>query len=290
MHDQPQHIPVRNALQDASSASWGDSWNLAHLTGLILLPVLGNLLLAMFSPNTATAIWLVICLIGFAIAERMWPYRIDWQAKRKDMGTDGLLLLLAALVDGLLKHGGLWLAQWAATQGDSPGWASAWPLFMAIPAAIFAGELGNYAVHRWAHARPWGWRWHRLHHGPLKVNASNSVRVHPINLAWNVVTRGLLWWSLGFTPEALTWATMFILLQSVAVHANVRGHIGLLAWVIGSAQAHRWHHSTQAAEALNYGTAVPLWDQLLGTWLRPPYDGPKEVGLQKKMKLLEASE
>jgi sterol desaturase/sphingolipid hydroxylase (fatty acid hydroxylase superfamily) len=113
----------------------------------------------------------------------------------------------------------------------------------------------------------------------VQVNVSNSVRVHPVNLTWNVTSRGLVWWSLGFTPEALMWATMFMLLQGVAVHANVRGRIGPLAWVIGSAETHRWHHSTQADEALNFGTSVPLWDQLLGSWRRPSRSGPKAVGL-----------
>lgn len=279
MHYQPFNSSHPNSHKKGFSPVFSEKWNLAHLAGLFLLPPLGTLMLAMWSPSTATAIWLVICLLGFALAERLRPYRMDWQASRLAMGTDGLLLLLAALVDGLLKYVGLWLAQWVATQGHSPGLASAWSLWAAVPAAIVIGELGNYALHRWAHAHPWGWRWHRLHHGPSQLNFSNSVRVHPVNLAWNVSSRGLLWWSLGFTPETLTWATMFMLLQSVAVHANVRGRIGPLAWLIGSAEAHRWHHSTIDEEALNYGTSVPLWDQILGTWHRPSNSGPQAVGL-----------
>ena len=281
MHYQPLNSPLLHSHKKRLSPAFSEKWNLAHLAGLLLLQPLGTLMLAMCSPSTTTALWLVICLSGFALAERQWPYRMDWQATRLDMGTDGGFLLLAALVDGLLKHGGLWVAQWAASQGHNPGLASTWSLWTAVPAAIVVGELGTYALHRWAHVHPWGWRWHRLHHGPAQLNASNSVRVHPVNLAWNVTSRGLLWWSLGFTPETLTWTTMFLLLQSVAVHANVRGRIGTLAWLIGSAEAHRWHHSTEADEALNYGTAVPLWDQLLGTWQPPHHSGPNAVGLHR---------
>lgn len=269
----------RSVSTDEYNTSFIGRWNLAHLLGLILLFPLGTLMLALWSPTTTTAIWLIACLFGFAIAEKSWSYRIDWRPTPKDMGTDVLLLLVAALVDGLLKHSGLWLAQWAASEGHSPGWASGWPLVLGVPAAIVLGELGPYLLHRWAHIHPLGWRWHHLHHGPVQVNVSNSVRVHPVNLAWNVASRGLIWWGLGFTPETLTWATMFMLLQGVAVHANVRGHIGPLAWVIGSAEAHRWHHSTQVEEALNFGTSVPLWDQLLGTWRWPSRSGPKAVGL-----------
>jgi sterol desaturase/sphingolipid hydroxylase (fatty acid hydroxylase superfamily) len=279
MHYEPPNTSNRRVNTDEFNTRFFGRWNLAHLLGLILLFPLGTLMLALWSPAATTAIWLVSCLCGFAIAEKLRPYRINWRPTRKDMSTDGLLLLAAALVDGLLKHSGLLLAQWAASQGHSPGWASAWPLVLAIPAAIVLGELGPYILHRWAHTHSIGWRWHQLHHVPVQVNVSNSVRVHPVNLAWNVSSRGLVWWGLGFTPETLTWATMFMLLQGVAVHANVRGHIGPLAWVIGSAEAHRWHHSKQVEEALNFGTSVPLWDQLLGTWRRPSRSGPKAVGL-----------
>lgn len=254
-------------------------WNRAHLLGLALWIPVGAILLANVTSATATALWLMMCLLGFALAERLWPYRREWHPTRRAMGMDSMLLLLAALMDSALRSGGLWMAQWLASHGHSPGWATSLPLTIAVPVAILVGEFGPYVLHRWAHHSPLAWRWHRLHHTPEQVNASNSVRVHPLNLAWNLISRGLPWWALGFTPEALAWATMFLLLQGVAVHANVQGRIGLLAWLIGSAEAHRLHHSTKADEGLNYATAVPLWDQLLGTWRRPVEPGPKEVGL-----------
>ncbi|MDZ7812849.1 MAG: sterol desaturase family protein [Ideonella sp.] len=228
-----------------------------------------------------SAVWFVLCLVGFGLADWLEPYRFDWHPSAKTVSLDAALLLAAGLVDSLLKYGGLWLAQEVANMGHSPGWAAAWPLVVAVPAAVVLGELGPYALHRWAHSNHWGWRWHRVHHAPTQVNASNSVRVHPLNLVWNVASRGLLWWCLGFSPEALAWATMFMLLQSVAVHANVQGSIGPLARVIGSAQAHRWHHSTKSEEAVNFGTSVPLWDQLLGTWHWAEKSGPAEVGLHR---------
>lgn len=268
-----------NATPNAAAAQ--EPWNLPHLMALALWLPVGTWLLHHSATNTATAIWLLMCLIGFALAERTRPYRADWHPSVHSMGSDAALLLAAALVDGVLKHGGLLLAQWIATQGQSPGWASDWPLLVAVPAAVLVGELGPYALHRWAHIHPLGWRWHRLHHTPEQINTSNSVRVHPVNMAWNVASRGLLWWCLGFGTEALAWATMFMLMQSVAVHANVRGHLGPLAWLIGSAEAHRWHHSTRPHEALNYGTAVPLWDQVFGTWHLPKGPGPDAVGLYR---------
>ena len=54
--------------------------------------------------------------------------------------------------------------------------------------------------------------------------------------------------------------------QSFATHANSRGTLGWLNYLIGSAELHRWHHSVNIAEAQNFGTALPFWDQLFGTF------------------------
>jgi sterol desaturase/sphingolipid hydroxylase (fatty acid hydroxylase superfamily) len=254
-------------------------WNITHLLALALWIPVGASLLAHVSPNAATAIWLLLCLLGFGLAERLWPHRSTWRPSSREIGFDATLLGAAAIVDGALRHAGLWIAQWVASDGT--GWASDWPLVLAVPAAVLLGELGPYGLHRWSHSHPWGWRWHRLHHAPEQVNTSNSVRVHPLNLAWNVISRGLMWWMVGFSAEALAWASMFMLLQSVAVHANVQGRIGPLSWLIGSAEAHRLHHSKLPDEALNYGTAVPLWDQLFGSWRTPRGPEPLSVGLHR---------
>jgi len=48
---------------------------------------------------------------------------------------------------------------------------------------------------------------------------------------------------------------------------------------IGSAELHRWHHSVVQGEALNVSTAVPIWDQVFGTYKAPGAAGPARVGI-----------
>ena len=55
----------------------------------------------------------------------------------------------------------------------------------------------------------------------------------------------------------------------MVVHANVRGRLGFLNWIVGSAELHRLHHSLDMKQAQNFGTTVPLWDQLFGTYRAP---------------------
>jgi sterol desaturase/sphingolipid hydroxylase (fatty acid hydroxylase superfamily) len=79
--------------------------------------------------------------------------------------------------------------------------------------------------------------------------------------------------------EAVLWAGLFQQLQSFATHANTRGRMGWLNLVIGTAELHRRHHGTQVEEALNFGTAIPLWDQLFGTFRFRCTREPAAVGV-----------
>jgi sterol desaturase/sphingolipid hydroxylase (fatty acid hydroxylase superfamily) len=71
---------------------------------------------------------------------------------------------------------------------------------------------------------------------------------------------------------------LFIQVQSFAVHANISGTVGPLSRWIGSAELHRWHHSLVQGEALNFSTALPIWDQVFGTYKGPSALGPVRVG------------
>jgi len=223
----------------------------------------------------------VITALGWLLwCERHWPARAEWQPSAADLRRDTAFLGLNSLTDAL---GGLLIALVAlalARAGWAMGWAADWPPLLALPLAIVLGELGPYALHRWAHQAGPLWRIHRLHHRPVAVNAGNSVLAHPINVLWNQVSRVLPWLLLGFSPQVMLWATLFLQVQGLAVHANVRGHLGWLNHWIGSAELHRWHHSLRLDEARNFGTALPLWDQLFGSFVHRPGQMVAQVGCE----------
>ena len=225
----------------------------------------------------------VLALLGLAalawlmLAERLWPLRSDWQAQGPELARDGGFLGLNALVDS----GSAWVVtalvlRWSPGPGLGLAELSPW---LALPLAIALGELGPFALHRWAHRHEWLWRFHALHHQPAKLNAANAVLAHPLNAAWNQVARLLPWLLLGFSAEVVLWAAVFMQVQGLAVHANLRGSLGPLNWLIGSAELHRWHHSVIEAEAHNYGTAIPLWHQLFGSFVHRPGQAPARLGL-----------
>jgi ornithine lipid hydroxylase len=66
-------------------------------------------------------------------------------------------------------------------------------------------------------------------------------------------------------------------------HCNIRLRYGLLNYIVGSAETHRWHHSRVPRESnANYGNTVIVWDLLFGTWYLPRERETAELGLQDR--------
>lgn len=259
-------------------------WNWAHLA--LLVTVLAGLWLAhtqqwsLALTGLLASVWIIGWLV---LAEWRCPHRHDWAPSPTDLKRDGFYFLLAAVTDGLTK----WLirgvavllgTQWGSDWGGGE-LLREWPLWMTVALALWIGEFGPYWVHRWAHAGGWLWRVHALHHAPSAVNTTNNVTAHPINVLWVELLRVLPLLLLGFSAEAIVYAGILAQAQSFATHANTPGHMGWLNLLIGTAELHRRHHSTREEEAMNYGTAVPLWDQIFGTYRWRAVPEPQQVGL-----------
>lgn len=215
--------------------------------------------------------WLAIAFATLGIAERLAPYRTDWRPRSPELRRDGTVLAMNVVVDAVLS---------AAVAAAAARWlavgSTTWPLWTQMLAGLALGELFAYVLHRASHRDNWLWRVHLLHHRPERLNVANALTAHPVNAAYDKLAHVLPMLVLGLSGEALVAVAMFTLTQGLVVHANVAGTIGRLNLVIGSAELHRLHHSTDEAQAGNFGTSVPWWDLVFGTYRRgaaPPAVG-----------------
>lgn len=246
------------------------AWHWPHLTLLAVLPPFAWLTrehdatLALFG-------WLVLNVTLLAGAERMRAFRDDWRPEGADLKRDAGAWSINALADAIA---GVAIALLGArlSAGTLDG-----PVLLQIVVGAWLAELGSYALHRISHGDNWLWRVHLLHHRPHKLNLANALTAHPLNALYDKVARVLPLVLLGFDAHAIVAITLFQLTQSLVTHANVRGRIGWLNHLIGSAELHRLHHSDNPADAGNFGTALPLWDQVFGSFrYQSP---PRQVGV-----------
>lgn len=260
MHRLKQSAPLSTDKKPRYS---GLNW--AHLGALLLITTWATLgLYADWSSFVLLGAGLLLVLLWFALWEWRWPHRTDWQALPADRKRDGLFMLALLATDALADT--LIRSLVMLFNADAQGLASELPLWLAVPAAALLGEFGDYWLHRYKHRGGWLWRVHFVHHRPSVLNVSNNFTTHPLDLLLRKSVHMLPLWLLGFEPMAIALAALFSQTQSFATHANCRGTLGWLNYLIGSAELHRWHHSVNIAEAQNFGTALPIWDQLFGTF------------------------
>jgi sterol desaturase/sphingolipid hydroxylase (fatty acid hydroxylase superfamily) len=270
-----QPTPQSASMDDEHTQT---GWNWAHL--ILLIGTLAGMTAAhkLGWPPERTALVASLLIIGWlSLAEWRWPHRRDWMPTRTDLKRDGFYFVLAAITQSATRW---WvLALLVSGLGPSPAALHALPLWVAVPVAFWLAELGPYALHRAEHTGGWLWRVHALHHAPTHVNATNNVTVHPINVALVEAARLLPLLLLGFSAEAIVYSGILGQAQSFATHANTPGTMGWLNRVIGTAELHRRHHSAMPEEAQNFGTSVPLWDQLFGTYRGLSTPQPQRIGL-----------
>lgn len=239
-------------------------WHWVHLGLLAAMPVYWCVQRAAGWPAMASLLlWLALTLVVLSLAERFAPFRSDWRPSLPELKRDGGMLSLNVIADGVADVVVLGIAAMTAVGTRHE------PLAAQVVAGIVIAELGSYLLHRLSHEGGWLWRVHAVHHLPRAVNTANSFNAHPINALYNKIARVAPLVLIGLSAEAILIVALFGLMQGMVVHANVRGRMGVLNWIVGSAELHRLHHSVDLDQARNFGTTVPLWDLLLGTYRAP---------------------
>lgn len=142
------------------------------------------------------------------------------------------------------------------------------PLALQIVLFVLLIDLGYYWTHRISHSSSVFFRFHRIHHAPHRVSVLNGSRVHPIDSLWRRAVPMIFAVQFGFDKVAVAAGVQVMIVAGIVQHMNVGFKFGLLNRVLGTNEAHRWHHSDKPTEALNYGL-LSIWDQVWGTFYVP---------------------
>ena len=206
------------------------------------------------------------------------PLSAGWRLDLAYFGVNHLLIGVFLVVSTHFAH-------------DYFAWAISPPLqayVVALPAiirfalVILAADAVEYVSHRAYHEVPWLWRIHAVHHSPEYMDWLSGSRLHFFE---PLVTRALVLVPivlLGFPQDTIFAYLIFISVQSVLIHSNIKVKVGWLRYVIVTPQFHHWHHASDA-EAIdkNYAAHTPLFDMLGRTWHLPKDRWPVKYGTVK---------
>jgi sterol desaturase/sphingolipid hydroxylase (fatty acid hydroxylase superfamily) len=151
------------------------------------------------------------------------------------------------------------------------------PLWLAVLLSILLLDLAIYLQHVLFHAVPGLWRLHRMHHADLEFDVTTGLRFHPVEIVLSMVIKLAVVAALGAPAVAVLLFEVLLNATALFNHANIRLPTGVdrvLRWVMVTPDMHRVHHSVIPAETnSNFGSNLPWWDRLLGTYRAQPKAG-----------------
>jgi sterol desaturase/sphingolipid hydroxylase (fatty acid hydroxylase superfamily) len=227
---------------------------------------------------------LVVAVVIFVPLERLFALRREQRVLREGWRTDvthflvtGRLvdvgLIVAIIVPAVLLH--VLVAPITAPLVTSQPW------LLQFSEALLIASIGGYVGHRLTHEVPLLWKFHRVHHSIEKMDWLAAPRLHPIDSIFTRAVAVLPLVALGFTKATFGAYLVFLTLQAIFVHSNVRLKFGPLRWVFGTPEWHHWHHAADAAAYnKNFSAELPWLDVLFGTAYMPKGVRPTAFGLQ----------
>jgi len=232
------------------------------------------LLAAMYVPITLAG----LCVVAL---EQWLPERLDWRPRKADVLADALFMGLVqiALPRVLMALLVLAAADWMHARSPAPWWPHGWPLAGQALLMVLAVDLLRYWLHRACHSFTPLWRLHEVHHSPDILYTLNVGRFHPLEKTLHFALDSVPFVLLGVAPEVVAAYFLLYAVNGFFQHSNVRLRYGLLNYLVGSAETHRWHHARDPRTAYcNFGNTTIVWDLLFGTWYLPK-DRALDIGI-----------
>ena len=219
-------------------------------------------------------------IVTFHLLEQVAPIRTGYKAGVTRRGY--LADVISTLVNGpglsaLTKIAAVYLV----TRVPSPlRFMTDWHFGAQFVLFFLVNDLGRYWLHRWYHASPLLWRFHRVHHTVVQMDSLSVFRMH---VGEAVLKNGLLFLPfqlMGVSPWVIVVYSSWDILKGFWHHANLRTYVGPVNYLFNTAELHWWHHSTEACgQNANYGSILSLWDRLFGTFYWPRGRWPDRIGV-----------
>ncbi|MCZ6642567.1 MAG: sterol desaturase family protein, partial [Gammaproteobacteria bacterium] len=228
-----------------------------------------------------------VMVVVLLLCEWVVPYQKRWgMTWRYLLKRDLVFIVLNGATIALLSTGIVMVAVVVSEYTQGP--MSGQPLLLQVVVGLVVFEALQYGVHRIMHESRgpltnFLWRSHSIHHLPQQLYVVMHAVFHPFNaVIVRLFVQLLPLWILGFDPLAVLAYGSVIALHGTISHFNVDLRMGWLNYVFVGPELHRYHHSAESHEAVNYGATLVLFDLLFNTFLYRPGVPPLALGLKQE--------
>ncbi|UIP06852.1 sterol desaturase family protein [Erythrobacter sp. SDW2] len=239
------------------------------------------------APLVSFAIIAAVFLL-FAGIELAVPFRQLSQPKPQRWVTNLVLFAIDTLAVRLLVPGAmLGAAVLAAERGWGLFHAMSVPPWLAVALTVLALDLALWVQHWATHRVPLLWRMHRVHHADRDFDVTTAARFHPFEIVLSMLYKMAVVIALGAPVLAVFLFEVLFTAATLFNHSNTRLPPAVerpVRLLLVTPDMHRIHHSARVPETnSNYGTLLPWWDRLLGTYVSEPQAGQEglTIGLDR---------
>lgn len=232
----------------------------------------------------STYLPIVAAALAILLLEIRFPYRLDWRPAGGEVKTDLLFMALVQLaLPPLVSFLFVSLLIEPARALDLPIaalWPHRWPVWTQALLMVLVVDLLRYWLHRLSHTNATLWRLHAVHHSVQQLYWLNTGRFHPVEKVLQMSLDSLPFLLMGVDERVLALYYVAYATNGFFQHSNIALRYGVLNYLVGSAETHRWHHSRRVQDSNNnYGNTLIVWDVAFATWFLPKDREFAELGL-----------
>ena len=232
--------------------------------------------------------WLLVISLTCLVLERLFPWRREQRALRRQFSQDLFWLLFNGHYAGILIA---FVVGWLLQQfiAAIPGIAipppeqirllGSRPLWLQFLLFLVFKDLLEWGVHNLLHRVSWLWSFHKLHHSIEELDWIGNMRFHWMEIAVYKSLTYLPLVMLGVDGCVILWVAIANTLIGHLNHANLHISWGPLRYLLNSPGMHVWHHELipRGEHGVNFAVVFSLWDWIFGT-AHMPSGQPARLG------------
>ena len=216
--------------------------------------------------------------------ELMIPYRVSTVSKGRRWVTNISLTIFNGVVLNLIFGAALLgTTVYATTSQTGLLYLLDLPPWIRMLTVVALMDFILYVWHLLNHEMPTLWRFHRVHHSDLNMDASTATRFHIGELTISAVIKIGVIFLLGVRLAELIVFETILVMTAQFQHSVIRvpQWFERYYWILlVPPSMHRIHHSVIIRERnTNYGTIFSIWDRILGTLLKMVDQDRIKIGL-----------
>jgi sterol desaturase/sphingolipid hydroxylase (fatty acid hydroxylase superfamily) len=225
--------------------------------------------------------FLVFSMVLFVPVELLLPARKAHRAPVSDwlhFWANSVIVPLSALtlmafIGGTVR---------ASLPSAFTGGLGRWPLGEQLLLTVILAELWSYWAHRIAHAVPFLWRFHQVHHSIEHMTWVSALRQHPFDAIWIMAGANIPAFAMGVDLRPLASFIFIERCYTILLHSNIDFSYGWCDRIFASTRFHHWHHDRGLeGRDKNFAGMFSLLDWLFGTY-QPTEKSVQVMGLDRK--------